>query len=120
MCIEAEQTARSLVGVSRVFATVTGDDNVASLEADASVLAGSEIRITAITGEATKLPGERETVALGDPARAPDIATRTLVVTLLDGLSGESVQSLDALAGDAHGRMMVAAGSIANESQQSP
>jgi hypothetical protein len=111
--IETEKTVHSLVGVSRVFATVTGDDDVATLEADAGVPAGPEVHITAVTGEAAKLPGQGEAIALGDSARTPDIAARTLVVTVLDGRPGESVQPLDALAGDAHGWTMVVAGGIA-------
>ena len=85
------QRPSPVVGVTVVFATVTGDDDVASLKTDAGVSPRSQVRITAVTGEANKLPWELQTVSLGDPAGPADVPAGALLVTLAHGLAGQVV-----------------------------
>jgi hypothetical protein len=74
----------SLIGIAVVFPTVTGDDDVAILEAVPSVVASHEIQITPVTGRPDKLTRECQAVPFGNTTRSLDVPSRTLVVSLLD------------------------------------
>ena len=87
-----------------MLATVAGDNDVPVLQADAGVLAGTQVRITAVTGRSDERAGEFEAVALGDPSGPADLPACPLVVTLPGRLAGEGVQPLDALLGESHTR----------------
>ena len=74
-----------------MFPAVTGDDNVARPQADTGVLAGTQVRVTPVAGEAHERTGELQTVALGDPPRPADVPAGTLLVALAGRLAGEFV-----------------------------
>ena len=79
------------VGIAGVLAAVAGEDDVAVLQADPGVVPWAEVGVTPVAGEAEQLPGQRQTVALGDPPGAADVPARPLVVALARGLPGQLV-----------------------------
>ena len=76
---------------------------MAVLRADSAVSARPEIAIAGIAGEPFEPPGQRSTIALGDPAGEPDALAGAVVVARTRRLSGESVQAIDTFVGERHG-----------------
>jgi hypothetical protein len=70
-----------LIGIPGFFPTVTGDHHLPVLQTDASVLAGSQVGITAVAGKADERSRQGESVALGHPASATDVPAGALVTT---------------------------------------
>ena len=92
--------SRLVVGVPRLDATVTGDDDVARLRSDAGVAAGDEIGVTGPADGVGELAGKPQPVALGDAPGPPDVLASARLATRRDRLAGQRLQALDTLASD--------------------
>jgi hypothetical protein len=66
------------------------------------VLPGPLIAVTAVATEPVEPLGDRQTMSLGDPVRSADVHTSELLIPVDRRLSGESVESVDSLCGQAH------------------
>jgi hypothetical protein len=94
------------IAIPCVGATVTGDDDVTVLQANARVLARTEVGVTAVAGRACERTGQVEAVALGDASDSPDVSACAVLVARSGGLSRAVVEALDSLPCDgrcAHG-----------------
>ena len=85
-----------------MVAAVASDDDVTVLQSDAGVLARSEVGVAGIAREAFELLRERDSVALGQPAREADVLSGAVVVALRGGVMGERCETLDSLLGYRH------------------
>mgnify|MGYP006914315745 CR=1 FL=1 len=66
------------------------------------VLPGPLIAVTAVAAEPVEPFGHRQTMSFGDPVRSADVHTSELLFSVDRRLSGESVESVDSLCGQAH------------------
>jgi len=80
-----------VIRIPCLVATVAGDDDVAALKADTSVLAGAKVGVTVVAGKPSKFTGEPNTVALSETAGSADVLASTLVVACLRCLAGQFV-----------------------------
>ncbi len=88
------------IGVACLFSTVTRHDDVAGLGSNPGVVTGDEERITGPTDRVGEVPGEAQSVALGNSAGPPDVLAGPLVTAFTDGVAGHRLQSFDAFASD--------------------
>jgi hypothetical protein len=75
---------------------------VTALESDPSVPAWAEVPVAPIAGEPAEGPWQRQPVSFRDPPGQADVLPRLFVRTVPRGRSGEGLETLDALARDAH------------------
>ncbi len=83
-----------------MFATGTGDDDVAGLGPDAGVPARNEEGITGAADRPFELPREAESVAFGDPPRRMDVLAGAVLAALAHCFAGHRAEAVDALPGD--------------------
>ncbi|MFT4946332.1 MAG: hypothetical protein ACI8TL_000566, partial [Natronomonas sp.] len=103
--VKSRQVRRAslpVVGISLLFATITGDDDAAVAQPNAGVGPRPQVGVAPIAGVANELAGQRQPIAFGDATSTTNVPAGAVLVAGCRRLPGQFVQALDAFGRDAH------------------